>query len=1397
MPVRADRSAGSGAPASGIPTTTVSVAQAPVSVITPRATSVPGATSALGIRTPSAALRGQASRPGRLPGPLNDIITAASVPAYLVGNIIRHPLDSRTWTASGLDYYHDPKLHTLPGQALRQQHLLDWVPTKYGLRTGVAFAGDIALDPTTYISGGAGVSAHALEASATRAAAIKVIEDSIKANGSATLEHVARAQAAEALAKIGLKPTVRLNFRVPFTRGKEVPIFETRGFHAVGAAAKKGIDKLPGTDTLGGGVDILGQILRTDRKLHPVVNEVYQGLRRYAGALERDNKHASAELNKLITDVAHEAGIKPRLANEAIAKWLDNPEKYQLPAGLEKAGAAAQARRDAIYAQDVQAGIFKGSDAPPVEHYFPHIADSAAGQRAYRKWRGQQSTDKLYDPWYVQSRTAQNLDEFANNGVKHGFKPELNVAKALEVRGTVSIRARQARALDETLKDLMGVKPPPKSTAEAAAKVAKLRQAAAEARAKVDHLVQPRPTAALQAEAAAARERVTQARAELAAAEKTGNHNAVRAAQYRLAVAERKSAGAVRHVASVQASTAVPRFRELIASAAATEARLPKPRAGKYLTDLPLKKISSRLRRFARKTSAEAKQLRDSVAADIRAEAKARRASYKPSSTKNYGRMRDRRLGNTKGRQLSTRTNEGGGDSNPYAFNPGNENSGVHYRTKAEGGGRKTLADYGNDYLTELQDQVDRYGVSSLPEKDRRVYEAVTQAQELENIVYEINNAFEHASGGAFGELNREQGLQRLMDLADSLVGTTAYTDMRAKRLRAAGGLPEARGNVAVSERAQQQMERYFTGPGNTLREQAAAVEQSATHEVQAAIAAADKKVAKAKRAVEKAQKEPSAPVRRAARQRLVRAQAEARQARLTLERARAGYEGTPRQVLAAFRSSVKADAKLAKAEQKLGMLERENLLLSLKPGRPTTPAEWADIRQAWGLVGTGKKDVRGVALPPDVQASLDEVHALIQPILKDDAMHVAGRFIAGFTSRWKILALLTPGYHVRNQIDDGIRAFMAGARNPRSFSQAARILKGGIHEASDTATIRIGKNVYTHRQYLERARAYGVIDAGFVRTEVLSSGESEIAKSRFGLHSPGRGRLARASSNVGNYRENVNRLGTFIELEKAGKSPLVAARRTREFLIDYGEVGRFVDGARKFVFPFITYPSKVIPIYARELARHPAYFAHFGAATDTLNQAAGNPDLSQLQFYNRSAFALPLPGIVKSVLGIPHTPLVNPNGLLGIGSLDLLDPRLSATRSNIFGSLMSPFLRVPVETYTHKSLYFGTELPRLSTAPGFIQFAHNLGVPIPTYVPPGGNASEKGKVDFLKRPVPGYSSYLNELLTMLPAYSQAGRVTTGDSSSRLNAAVKLLLGIPISDYDIARQQGYAATHKR
>ena len=436
---------------------------------------------------------------------------------------------------------------------------------------------------------------------------------------------------------------------------------------------------------------------------------------------------------------------------------------------------------------------------------------------------------------------------------------------------------------------------------------------------------------------------------------------------------------------------------------------------------------------------------------------------------------------------------------------------------------------------------------------------------------------------------------------------------------------------------------------------------------------------------------------------------------------------------------------------------------------------------EEWLGLTTAKKYHKEESLTPEVADGLARVHARITPLVKDDdALQRTSDGVRRLTSRWKALALLSPGYQIRNLYDDGLRAYWAGARNPHSFTQASKLLttRG---KAGELKGIRIGDETWTREELLRRAEANGVIDTGFVRSETESLDEAVRGKGPAG---PGRGPLVRGAQVVGDYRENVTRLGTWIELLKKGEEPGEAARTVREFLFDYSEVGKAVEVARSTFIPFITFPSKSIPFTIREFARRPGRAANFEKVITASNELAGNPDLSLLPTGSQASFGAPVPGWLRTAVNAPQDQamLVNPERLFAMGSLNLLNPQRDAARSNAFG-LLTPMARIPLEVLTESNLGYGTPFPRAgSRAPAFVNQLAQRGVPIP-----GHNPNRKDSMTGARQP--GYSPTLNTLLRGIPIFGQADQVTGGSSGANLGLA-RYLFGIPVSPYDAARE-GY------
>jgi hypothetical protein len=546
-----------------------------------------------------------------------------------------------------------------------------------------------------------------------------------------------------------------------------------------------------------------------------------------------------------------------------------------------------------------------------------------------------------------------------------------------------------------------------------------------------------------------------------------------------------------------------------------------------------------------------------------------------------------------------------------------------------------------------------------------------------------------------------------------------------------------------------------------------------------------------ARQAVERARKRAAAAQRlkdplaiRQARQQLTRAIHTHMDARIALAASRGRTVGTPAEIERATRGVLKAQSGLTAAERQGARVAAENRRLATLPGRIATPEEWKQVHKDWQeLPG---KWLKGVKVDPETGRVIDRMRDEIARSMRSpEDINALARFTQQLTGRWKSLALISPSYHWRNLIGDSLNAWWAGARNPASFVESARLLKTGRGSLS---SITIKGKTYSRDEFMSLARSQGVVGSGFAGSEIKTA--QEVAQGRrikgIPLEVPGTGALARGSRRVGQAREDATRLGTFIERMKAGDDPITAANKVHEFLFDYADVSPFIDQARKFWLPFVTYASKAAPLTVKQIARNPGFFSHYARATEALNQQAGEPGgLPGLPVGAQMSFAVPVPNAIRNALGGgPGTPLTfNPEGVTAMSTLNQFDPNQIQREMTGF---LNPAVKTAIELGTGHRFFYAGNAPKKSKATEPVILAHHLlgglADSVLGYGPTGSGA-------------PGYSPTADELLRLLPAYGRLAGVTNMSSPGRLPQGIlSYLTGVRLTPYN--REQAIAAAQK-
>jgi hypothetical protein len=587
-------------------------------------------------------------------------------------------------------------------------------------------------------------------------------------------------------------------------------------------------------------------------------------------------------------------------------------------------------------------------------------------------------------------------------------------------------------------------------------------------------------------------------------------------------------------------------------------------------------------------------------------------------------------------------------------------------------------------------------------------------------------------------------------------------------------------------------------------REAVKAGEQPAIRETRTALRQARGAAERARRAVVRADRSADPLALRQAQRELEAAQRAHTEARIAHARAQGTYKGTGPAIRIATRKADVARRRLNLALTDQQKVERLRSQLAKLPGREVSPEEWNLSKKVWGPnASAGILEGRGrVIIPKDEQDIIKRVQEDINASMPDpQSRDPIQEFLRKLTGHWKVLALVSPGYHLRNAYGDSISAWWAGARNPISFLQAARIIKNQDNpEKLRAMKIMVGGKLMTGEEFLHEAAGWGIHGQGFIPTEIgraqpTKAGEN-ISKLRArmpwakDIKLPGEGRVTQLSGRIGQMREDSTRLGTYLDLRKQGMSQLDAAERTHTFLFDYGHVSRFVAKARRFWMPFITYTSKAVPRTLKMAATRPGYFSHHAELANALSTAAGiepgGP--ADLPVGQRSSFGIPDPGgILHHLLGMPaDQPILwNPERVSPWGTLNAIDP--NQLQRGPAANLLNPFVGAAIQAPTQHRFYYAGSAPRRAVAPPIISALHDLGLPIPDYGPKTSQA--------LGRDVPGYSSSLDEILRLFPPFSFSAGFNPEDPEGLRRAAASYFAGLPLQSYDraalAARAQRY------
>ena len=336
-------------------------------------------------------------------------------------------------------------------------------------------------------------------------------------------------------------------------------------------------------------------------------------------------------------------------------------------------------------------------------------------------------------------------------------------------------------------------------------------------------------------------------------------------------------------------------------------------------------------------------------------------------------------------------------------------------------------------------------------------------------------------------------------------------------------------------------------------------------------------------------------------------------------------------------------------------------------------------------------KGLDGMRFEPEVAKHIDAVYQAWKP----EELGVFMRMFRPVQDLWKAQALLSPAYHTRNFVSNKWNNFLAGVNDAEVYKIAFDVQRG-----KEIAPIMDGAgHVWTSEEIIDAALKNGVINEGWYAKDIGTNVEKTMTQSLLNktLNPLNRENvLFKMNRNAGSAIENNDRLAHFIYKLREGNSAFDASQSVKKYLFDYGELTPFEQKTMKSLFPFYTWTRKNIPLQLEALATQPGKFAGTYKVQNAVEANAGPaPDERFLSSYIKD--------------NVPVRIRTNKDGsteyfLLGswLPSAQMLD-FLSQSQDSFIG-MMTPFIKVPLETLFNKSLFFKTQtgdLQDIESTPG------------------------------------------------------------------------------------------------
>lgn len=386
--------------------------------------------------------------------------------------------------------------------------------------------------------------------------------------------------------------------------------------------------------------------------------------------------------------------------------------------------------------------------------------------------------------------------------------------------------------------------------------------------------------------------------------------------------------------------------------------------------------------------------------------------------------------------------------------------------------------------------------------------------------------------------------------------------------------------------------------------------------------------------------------------------------------------------------------------------MRAESELVALDAAAPAEAARWADDATYWAdrLKDVEALDANYQALTPfatlkdgaklyadqDLANALIDLSRVYEPGAIDNFFR---KTVDPIMNRWKAYSILSPGFHMRNALGgiwnnaihgvkpSSYRAFGSAFEKLYNETTVARVVKwgegGGIESlAGQPERVQTMFRELERRGLFEKLNIHDVSDiedafkAGSTPEDASRLRRAANMVSEKSKHNKLTELNYAASDRVETHLRGAMFYDDYVRL---GKSADESWANVLKYHFDYDELGRTEAAVMKRLFPFYTWTKKNFPLQIELMARQPAPFRAYLAATRNIELNVPAPEVT--------------PDYYKELTGV-RTPFNHKGDRLFL-TPDLPFNNMMSQVTNpvrAFGSQMTPLTKMPLE------LFFGSQ---------------------------------------------------------------------------------------------------------